>query len=249
MKKLLPRLSFFALVCAPVSVRAAVIAYAGSVENNTVNEWRTASVAKPMDLDGDNIYGTLGAVHWTVMGVNEFPSGSTSPGWHYAGETGAGQFRVAGYAVIDNLADPATNVEAGIAATGAPGTFTFQMTGTAATYSGKTLRIGIMADVLAAAEWAADNGKTFRLTGSSGDSGLISLRGGGAGNGQPEMYFFDVTGVNPGDTFTITAGASPGGQAGYIGPMTWDLYTTVPEPSAALLAGLGLALVARRRRA
>ena len=46
------------------------------------------------------------------------------------------------------------------------------------------------------------------------DSDVVSLRGGGAGNGQPVMYFFDVTGVNAGDVFTITINCSGGGQPG-----------------------------------
>ena len=235
------------------SSRAAVINYAGSVENSTVNDWRTASTAKPMDLDGDNIYGTLGAVHWTIVGANQQASGSPTAGWAYLGETTFGQFRNADYAVIDNLAVPGTDIQGGIAAVQFPGTFTFEMTGTAATYAGKTLRIGVMADILGPGEWAVDTGKAYQLTqtiGGAGDSGSITLRGGAAANGQPEMYFFDVTGVNPGDTFGITAFGSPGNAfPGYIGPMSWDLYTPVPEPSTALLAGVAALGLLRRRRA
>lgn len=231
------------------SARAAAITYAGFVENSTVNDWRTPATPKPMDIDGNNVYGTHAAVHWTVAGANEFGAGSASPGWSYQGETG-GQFNSAAYAQVDSLSNPAVNTGAGIGAVANPGAFNFEMTGTAATYSGFTLRIGVMADVLGATEWAADFGKTFRLvqtTGGSGDSGVISLRGGGAGNGQPEMYFFDVTGVNPGDRFQIIT-ASSSGQAGYIGPVSWDL-AVVPEPSSLLLAGAGAgALLLRRRR-
>jgi hypothetical protein len=124
------------------------------------------------------------------------------------------------------------------------------MTGTAATYTGYTLRIGVMADILAAGEWAADIGKTFRVVqtaGGAGDSGVISLRAGGPGNGQPEMYFFDVNGVNPGDQFQIITGNGPG-QAGYLGPVTWDLVA-IPEPSCLLVAGAGAFLLRRRRQA
>ena len=231
--------------------RAASISFAGSVENSTVNDWRTASTAKPLDLDGDNLYGSFGAVHWTVTGANQQPSGSATAGWAYLGEFSFGQFSNADYAVIDNLAVPGADIQGGIAAVQLPGTFTFEMTGTAATYAGKTLRIGVMADILGSGEWAADTGKAYQLSqtiGGAGDSGSITLRGGAAANGQPEMYFFDVMGVNPGDTFRITAFPSPGGFPGYIGPMSWDLYTPVPEPSTALLGGLaGLALLRRRR--
>lgn len=238
-------------LAASAASQAAVVSYSGSVEDSTVNDWRTTSTAKPMDPDGDNLYGTHGAVHWTVAGVNEFLAGSPSPGWSYQGETGAGQFNNAAYAQIDSAANPLVNTGAGIAAVA--GTFTFEMTGIAGTYAGKTLRIGVMADVLSAVEWAADTNKSFRLVqtvGGTGDSGVITLRGGAAGNGQPELYFFDVSGVNPGDRFQIVTGSTaPSGQVGYIGPVTWDLYTAVPEPSSALLGGLALLGFARRRRA
>lgn len=243
MKKIATSLVFGASV---MLSSAATINYAGFAEDTTVNDWRTAATAKSLDLDGDNIYGTLGAVHWTVLGANEFPANSPNPGWSYGGENTAGQFKVAGYAVIDNLAAPLTDTEAGIGAVQSPGSFTFSMTGIAETYAGKVLRIGVMADVLTAAEWAADTGKTFQITGAGGDSGVISLRGGGAGDGQPEMYFFDISGVNPGDSFTIATG-SASAQPGYLGPVSWDLYA-VPEPSTALLAGALLLPFARRRR-
>ena len=244
-------LSGLALVLSVCSAGAASITYVGSVENSTVNEWRTTSVAKPLDLDGDNLYGTLGAVHWTVTGANQQPSGSPVAGWTYLGEVSFGQFRNPDYAVIDNLALPGTDTQGGIAAVQSPGAFTFEMTGTAATYAGKTLRIGIMADILGPTEWAADAGKAYQLdqlVGGTGTSGSIPLRAGAPANGQPEMYFFDVTGVNPGDTFRITAFPSPGGFPGYIGPVSWDLYTPIPEPSVALLGGAAALGLLRRRR-
>ena len=235
------------------AVHAATINYASSVENTTVNEWLTASTAKSMDIDGDNVYGTFGAVHWTILGANQQTSGSSVPGWAYLGETSFGQFRNPDYAVIDNLASPSSDTQGAIAAVQSPGVFTFEMTGTPATYAGRTLRVGVMADILGPTEWAADTGKAYQLVqtvGGSGDSGLITLRGGAAANGQPEMYFFDVTVVNPGDTFQIIALGTPGGSfPGYIGPMSWDLSDPVPEPSSALLAGVALLGLTRRRRA
>lgn len=141
---------FSLLAAAPAG--AASITYAGSVENNTVNEWRTASTAKPMDLDGDNIYGTHGAFHWLVASTGEFAGGSASPGWAYGGGNTFGQFRdPVNYAQIDTLGG-GPDSGAGIMAVQFGGTFVFEMTGTAATYAGRTLRIGFMADVLSPAD-------------------------------------------------------------------------------------------------
>jgi hypothetical protein len=245
--------SVAALSLSAAASHAAVIGYVGSVEDSSVNEWRTATTPKPLDIDGDNIFGSFGAVHWTVAGLNEFPAASASPGWHYAGETTFGQFRNPDYAIIDNPVTPGTDIEGGIGAVQFPGTFTFEMTGTPETYAGRTLRVGIMADILGAGEWAADSGKSYSLsqiTGGTSDSGPITLRAGAAANGQPELYFFDLTGVNPGDVFRITAFPSPGGFPGYIGPVTWDLGAAIPEPSTSFLAAAAAssALLRRRRR-
>ena len=110
-----------------------------------------------------------------------------------------------------------------------------------------------MADILTAAEWAADTNKIITLNqtvGGTSTSGPISLRGGAAGNGQPELYFFDITGVNPNDQFTFTTGnTGSSGQPGYIGPVTWDLSAPVPEPSTTLLGTVAALSLLRRRRA
>ena len=241
------------LLCLPVLLsasglaHAATISYVGSIEGAVVSDWRTSATVKALDLDGDNIFGTHGAVQWGRAGLGEFGAGSATPGWHYAGETGAGQFSNAAYTQVDDVLNPAATFGGGIAAVA--GTFTFEMTGIAATYSGKTLRVGIMADMLSAGEWAADINKAFQLVqvvGGAGDSGTVSLRSGGAGNGQAEMYFFDINGVNPGDTFRVVTTGNPGGQPGYVGPMSWDLYA-VPEPTSAAMRG-SLALLGLRRR-
>ena len=238
------------LAATAAGASAATVTYEGFVEGTQVNEWRTTMVAKTMDPDGDNLYGTHAAVQWLRSGVSEFTPGSASPGWAYAGETGAGQFTNAGYAQVDDVLNPAATWGGGIGAVN--GTFTFELTGTTATYSGKTVRVGIMADILSAPEWAADINKTIQLqqvVGGSGISPIVSLRGGGAGNGQPEMYFFDLVGVNAGDRFQVITGGNPGGQPGYIGPVSWDLYTPIPEPSAALLGSAAALGLLRRRRA
>ena len=197
---------------------AASITYFGSIEDTTVNEWRTPSTAKPTDIDGDNLYGTHAAVQWTVGSSNE---GSPTAGWAYGGDSG--QFNNVAFAQIDNINNPSTDTGAGIAALGNPGTFTFGMTGILTTYADRILRIGVMADILTSSEWAADTNKTITLTQIVGgiSTATVSLRNGAAGNGQPELYFFDLTGVNPGDQFRFdAANTGSSGQAGYIGPVT-----------------------------
>jgi hypothetical protein len=112
-----------------------------------------------------------------------------------------------------------------------------------------------MEDVFSDTAQGGDKFKGFRITqvlGGSGDSGITVLRGGGQGNGVPEMYFWDITLATAGDRFQILALADQGGtsgQVGYMGPVSWDL-SPAPEPSGLALvaiAGISVAGLARRR--
>jgi len=223
---------------------AASINYSGFVEGAEVTDWRTTTTPKTMDVDYDGIYGTFASVQWTVAGLNEHPAGSANPGWSYIG--GSGQQFVTGAPIDRNTGG--ADVGASIMLTH----FTFEMTGIAQTYAGKTVRVGVMADMLSSNEWAADQNKGYQLiqtVGGDGDSGIITIRNGGPANGTPEMYFFDLQGVNPGDRFQLLALNNINGegstQAGYMGPVTWDL---IPEPSIAVLGGIGLLILLTRRK-
>ncbi len=227
---------------------AATIVSFGSISGTEVNEWRTSGTAKSADIDGDNIYGTFGSVQWTVAGLNEHPGGSTNPGWSYQG--GSAQFSIPGSATLD-ANHGGSDVQSSIMLN----SFTFELTGVPSTYVGMTVRIGVMQDMLGSGEWVADQNKGLRLVqtvGGSGDSGIVSIRGGGSANGVPEMYFFDITGVNAGDRFRIDALNNVSGagatQSGYVGPVSFDLLA-VPEPGSAVLGALGfMILICRRSR-
>ena len=177
-----------------------------------------------MDIDDDDVYGsTLGAVHITVSGFNQNSAGSSDFGWAWHGA--GSQHSYASYVDIDHITNAPTDADAGIAL----GHLNFELTGTADQYADRTVRVGVMQDLLGSGEWAADINKGLSITQTVGGvsySGVISVRSGGAGDGLPEMYFFDVTDINPGDRFKVQGINNVGGVGGstaYVGPVSWDI--------------------------
>lgn len=88
----------------------------------------------------------------------------------------------------------------------------------------------------------------------------ISLAGTGAttqtqaitvpGSAQADWYFFDVTDITEGDTFTLDASRVADIAGHRFNPINGVAISAIPEPSAFALLGLGsLGLFARRRRA
>ncbi len=204
---------------------AATIKYVGSTDKpDEATHWRTASVKKTLDIDSDNIFGTIGAVIWGHGSVGEQQAGSTTLGWVYVG--GGAQFNAPAYVSVNSEADATKQTSSGLVLTN----FDFQLTGAPSDFAGKTVRVGIMEDVLGKDEWAADSAKALQLvqtTGTgAGDSGVQMLRKGGAATGSPVIYFFDINDIKPGDTFSIKALNNQSGtsaNAGYVGPVSWDI--------------------------
>lgn len=226
---------------------AAMIGFVGAAEGSEVDDWRTSGTGKLYDIDGNGIYGTMGAASWgdAYPGMQE--AGSTDLGWAPIGnvQQQTDPFNRS----IDNALTAPDNHAAGIAFEG----LTFQLTGVISDYAGKAVRVGVMTDLLASENRAADRGKGLQLlqtVGGDGDSGAMQLREGRSGDGFPDMFFWDITGAMPGDQFRLLALQDFGQGSfypGYLGPVTFDL---VPEPNAALLAlGGALVLHSRRRRA
>jgi hypothetical protein len=243
-----------------VQASAATITYFGNVEGSEVFDWRTAGTAKTMDIDGDNFYGTMGATGWrSIMQVHADPGlpwngtfstgltalGSTTFGWAEVSESGLA-YMYPPYPLIDSVTGYPNDIHAGIFYAGTPGAnMTFELTGTAADYVGKTIRVGIMADCTSNTTAESFMGlQILQTAGGSGDSGVISLRSGGPGSAgvSPEMYFFDITGVSPGNQFAVYGLNNVGGTSGvggYLGPMSLDatVTTILPLPGDANLDG------------
>jgi len=210
------------------SLPPASISFIGSDPGD--NSWRTPSVPKPLDPDGDNIYGTAGydvfdssartllhapaGVTITRLAPNVFPGNS-------------------GYTLIDNPSGGAT-ITSGVAY------FNPVSTGQVLNYASVTFTtaanyvIGIYTDN---ADFPGISPSALRIyqTNGSGDSGLISNTPGRAG----DWYLFNVS-ANAGDVLNIQgiAVSNPSGSSG-IGIITFDsgLASTLPGITTTSLPG------------
>lgn len=247
-RNILPLILFTGI---PSILPAATITYVGATSGNEVARWRTDSVGKSFDLDGDNVYGSFGATNWRETSVGGQAAGSNVLGF-WAGNAGSQHVKGV-YDDIDSLLSANSTVDAGITLN----RFTIEFTGVDADYANKIVRIGVMQGVLGAGEIAKDYDKILKVTevdsaGASidggGASGVVSVRGGAADTlNHIDMLFFDISNINAGDRFEIEAPNNPV-LPGYNSAFSLDMVA-VPEPSTSSLFALaGMSVILRRKR-
>lgn len=258
------------------SASAATITLAGSVygiggdNNDEVDQWRTTSVAKSFDPDGDNVYGSMGYVLYAADAATNGNAGAvttTNPLTYNVSATrrtfssipsfltlaSTGQTGIAssyGYRLIDDpTLTPGTSVadlESGAALRQSVslGVETAMMTLTlSAGVPAQGFRVGFLVDN------TDPFGGTIRLAQTTGGTSSVTA----AQNVAPLGFvFFDIVGGVPGDVFTLNlmkSNPQPGGgntsNNVIYGGMTFD---AIPEPGSALLIGLAGGVLALRRR-
>jgi hypothetical protein len=241
-KTLLPLAAFAGLV---VSANAATIMHAGGQSNFEAHTndatvgWRNATTLKPLDGDGDNILGTDGYDLSGSSAPLALPS-------YVLSSVVSGNHNQTRGSVDDPLnptgADIAGGWSGGSGASGTFGTFVFQ----GSSLVTETLRLGVLYD----SDWNLANGtQTFTLTQTSGvgtdsvTTPILTLANDGV-----DVAFFDVTGIQDGDTFVLSY-TDVAIDWAHIGGVTFDTVVVVPEPTTTALLGLGgLALILRRRK-
>ena len=235
-KRLLGGLFLFVLTVLPSP--SATILFKGVVANgsadiftNEVVQWRTASKAKSMDIDGDNIYGSFGAIIWgdganhgsggaVIPAGRYFLAGTNSPGslgWSFVGQSvnpdlglGVASFSKANYVQINNLAGSALLFPAVSSISSGSGNLTLQFNGSAYDYTNRTLRLGMMMGYQEPTA-TMDQNKLITVVQTAGAGGGSASTTTLPFTAMPRMYFFDINGVRDGDQVTVTCHASTDG--------------------------------------
>ena len=214
-----------------------------------VPDWRTTTVAKPLDADGDNVYGTDGWIRpYGPHGHDPYVSNPSYLSVQYLGMQNIDDRPTEGYVDDAVLSGPApiADVEAGRVEK--PGTVNdmIQIDVTA----DASFRLGVMSDFIVlyagAGPEAAPTGIRVRQTiGGAGDSNWIRVP---AKNGVADFMFFDIIDAKAGDQFIVYVASStnPWGWS-QISHASFDT-TQAPIPEPAGLGLIGLALLAVRRK-
>jgi hypothetical protein len=241
-----------ALVLSGLTANAATISSAGSVVDDAggqVTFWKTTSVGKSLDSDGDNVFGTLADLMYTIR----YKNGGTLFSFD-GSDPQVGPFP--GYAQVDDPnGEPYPNTSHGLIPVrtttdnGATGTgnahdmfiFTVLTAGT------PDFRLGIANDGLDNAGYSSASVGLRQVAGPSNTGATANLSA--TANNVIDMHFFDVRGAQIGDQFAVWG---IGGAFGYVthSIVTWDTLgpVTIPEPASLGMLGLaGLGVISRRR--
>lgn len=240
--KIHPRLlfatGFLNLTFFPFSANAATVVCSGVINDDAgseISQWKTVSTTKTLDVDGDNVYGTLAHIFYGV----EF-KGQHSLYQYDGADSQVGPF--GGYATVDHPSgDGSSPGDIQVHTTsngGGGGSDHVMFSFTALAGSPANVRIGIATDGVNDPGYSSATIGLREVGGSSFEYTMTST------NATLDMVFFDVTGITAGNQFEVFADTGTYGFATHQF-VTWD---AIPEPSSASLTGIASLAVAIRRR-
>lgn len=235
---------FFLLLSHAAS--AATISYAGS-DLTTGSGWRTSSVSKPLDADGNNIYGSDGYFLATSPGgalfaLPSYVSAISNLGLSfYQGSLANPQYTFVDHPTASGLIQTGVwyqNSNNGIE----DNILTFTLS------QSRNFRLGVLVDTSGFTDVSPSSLRLRQTTGGSANSGLNVANSGANLSG--DWYFFNVSGVS-GDVFTLSGINWYNGSAAQfsngVAGLSFDTPAPVPEPATGSLIGLALAALALRK--
>jgi hypothetical protein len=255
MKTKMKTLVYLTTACAAATIsvaHAATITSVG-VDATTGGDWRTSGTAKPLDVDGDNIYGTDGYMISSFEPVDTDPRNTLVVPYATYGVDGGvvgqeGPDQVAHQSMFDDVTQtgvgPVPDVSAGDWYVRGGGVADYQPFFTITLSEAASFRLGVITDQTPdnPTGLIGESSDAVRVDGPGGTTASLELAGKDA---VPDYVLFDITG-DAGDVFTILGRNDLRWQDNALGGFFID---TIPEPSVPLLGALGcLGLILRRRR-
>lgn len=235
---------FFLLVRA---ASATTISFAGS-DLTTGGAWRTSSVSKTLDADGNNIYGSDGYFLATSPGGAVLSSPSFVTGFLNLGQSFYnGAAASPQYSLIDNPTAAGTRMTGVWYQNSANLTEDDLLRFTLS--QNASFRLGVLVDTSGQVDVSPSSLRLRQTAGGTANSGLQTSNL--AANLVADWYFFDVSGTS-GDQFVLSGiNWYNGGAAQFsngVAGLTFDTLS-VPEPGTLGMMGFVLAgLVARKYR-
>lgn len=224
-------------IAAAATTHAASISYVGA-DLTTSGAWRTPSILKPLDSDGNNVYGSAGYL------LTRSPAGDLFSNPTYASVVNLVSAFYGGAGTNPNYTT-VDNPLGGTVKTGiwyAVGSFPNQEQDIARITVSQpaSFRIGVLVDETDFIGISPGQLRVRQTVGGTGDSTLVNAML--EANLDTDWYFFNIVGAQPGDQFVISGtdsrvGAGPVASNG-IGAIAFD-NVAVPETST-YAAGLVL---------
>ena len=202
-----------------VSAQPTITPVGGDLTTN--DGWRSTGVAKSLDTDGDDIYGTdgyvlFGSASSAPVAQPSYASAAASPGTSLFGPSG----------IYVNLDDPAFT---GAAAANSQTGTVFRAGGAGVEHDlivitlsqDKSFRVGVIQDHH---DLAAISPAQLRLRQTSGGTANSGLMGASTDRDRDgDYYFFDVVGAQTGDVFVLSGVNDGGHSSNGVYGVTFDI--------------------------